>query len=366
MRVEILALIMLILSSSATLVSAQDSSINILIRDQPGFFVVNTLTEDKQPLGISDWLQTFEAHDLAISPNGTKLAFISVTLEPSSAYYSRVNILDLNTGDIQIVPTQSLSEEAIEPVWSPDGRYVAYLIGGGGLPGTAMGIFDTQTGADQRYPFGGENLRWSPDGQYLLAGVRSYIDEEIGWKNNIWVFDINDSDIFGITGDDLNVLHAEWLPDSSGIIGVCGISDEINAFCQVAIWERPAQEAIILHQFNPGEYIDDFQLIGDRIVFEYLFDKPAAVMDLTTGQITPLEAVGRSQFLDVLTPEQVAILTNPPFLSQLSTCDATIPAADVPALISAIASANNEGKRQSLQITECRASDQRMVYPYGD
>ena len=323
MKVLIVALIISILVSSVGLISAQDTNINILIRDRPDYFVFNTLTGIKQRLGISDWLQTTDAREMALSPDGSKLAFVAVTVEPNSAYYSRVNILDLNTGNMQSVPPQRFYEEAIEPVWSPDGRYVAYLIGGGGLPGTSVGIFDTQMSTVQSYPFGGENLRWSPNGQHLLVGMQSYIDEDTGVVNNILMFDKNGNNPFTITSDNLNILRAEWLPDSSGIIGVCAISDEIDAFCQVAIGEVPAREAIILHQFSPGDYIRRFELIGTRIVFEYYLNKPPSILDLTTGQITPLETVGLSQFLDVLTEAQIAMLDNPPFLSLTP---ATLPA----------------------------------------
>ena len=336
MKVLIVALIISILVSSVNLISAQDTNINILTREQSDFLVINPSTGIKQRLGISDWLQTFEAEQLALSPDGGKLAFVAVTVEPSSLFYSRVNILDLNTGNMQSVPPQQFYEEAIGPVWSPDGRYVAYLIGGGGLPGTSVGIFDTQTGTDQRYfeefmrrndgsifVIGSfQNLRWSPDGQHFLVGMQA--DQDPGVANIIAMFDTEGRNPFSITSASLKMLRAEWLPDSSGIIGVCGISDEIVAFCQVAIGEVPASEAIILHQFSPGDRIRRFELVGNRIVFEYIGSKTASILDLTTGQITALETVGQSLVLDVLTETQVAILDNPPFLSLLGG-DAALP-----------------------------------------
>ena len=307
-----------------SLASAQESANALLVRTGLDVFVIDPLTGSTRPLGMSDWLHSFRTVELVLSPDSSQLAVIQLVGEPSAGIYSRrLNIVDLFTGQLQTVPVAYDMEDTIEPTWSPDGRYVAYLIGSSGLPGTSVGIFDTQTGTVQRYPFGGENLRWSPNGQHLLVGMQSYIDEDTGVINNILMFDKNGNNPFIITSDNLNILRAEWLPDSSGIIGVCAISDEIDAFCQVAIGEVPAREAIILHQFSPGDYIRRFELIGTRIVFEYYLNKPPSILDLTTGQITPLETVGLSQFLDVLTEAQIAMLDNPPFLSLTP---ATLPA----------------------------------------
>ena len=104
-------------------------------------------------------------HEPAFSPDSTRIAFRS----------------ERNGGGVFIVPAQGgevrrLAEHGRNPRFSPDGNLVAYWVGSGGgdlLPPSAGKIFLVPAAGGTPRPFQSEfpsavNPVWSPDGKYIL------------------------------------------------------------------------------------------------------------------------------------------------------------------------------------------------------
>jgi len=97
------------------------------------------------------------------SPDGTKLVFASLNLENVPKQGQHVSIVDLETGQVQVVPG---SEGLISPRWSPDGKHLVALT----LDGRQPVIYDFETGrwtiVDAKV-FGFP--KWSKDSRYVYG-----------------------------------------------------------------------------------------------------------------------------------------------------------------------------------------------------
>jgi Tol biopolymer transport system component len=118
---------------------------------------------------------------VAISPNGSKLAFIAQKLAGAASHLS---LLDIKSGQISGV---SGSENASEIAWSPDGLHIAF---GRQLPNRKTGLLQplralysltVETGAISKLT-DGVSPSWSPSGEWIAfygAPVGHY-DPKIG------------------------------------------------------------------------------------------------------------------------------------------------------------------------------------------
>jgi serine/threonine protein kinase len=80
-------------------------------------------------------------------------------------------LVDLETGQVEDVPG---TERLRDPVWSPDGRYLAAC-----CPGPALALFSTETETwtayDEAQPL--QVLSWTPDSQFLyFSGPQNHLD----------------------------------------------------------------------------------------------------------------------------------------------------------------------------------------------
>jgi dipeptidyl aminopeptidase/acylaminoacyl peptidase len=110
---------------------------------------------------------------VALSPDGSRLAYVIVSNEAPGRPIPQVSILELGSGKAVRVGTEK--ESSSQPEWSPDGRWLAYLGGPDGRQGLSVVRAD---GSDARFlapmewtnsPLQnpGRRLAWSPDGKRI-------------------------------------------------------------------------------------------------------------------------------------------------------------------------------------------------------
>lgn len=175
---------------------APDGSGIIFISDRLG-------TKDIWTLQLNDGIPAGEAEILKTNL-GERTYLMGIT-DNESVYYSNLSVredvfitkLDFISGEILSEPTKISStnvERNNKPVWSPDGRYIAYV----NWPSyfdNVLGykyefiIYDTETGSDRSlatdlYGSGGNywlQPRWTPDGKSLLVHGRTGEDKLQGF-----------------------------------------------------------------------------------------------------------------------------------------------------------------------------------------
>jgi Tol biopolymer transport system component len=114
---------------------------------------------------------------IRLSPDGRRLA---VTLNEESGAGSDIWIIDLGTGSRTRL---TFDERATEPVWSPDGRRIAYARAGEGSPLSQIVVRDATGGGGPQVllanEMNNEPWDWSPDGKYLLFNRSSALDIDL-------------------------------------------------------------------------------------------------------------------------------------------------------------------------------------------
>ncbi|MGE0046283.1 MAG: prolyl oligopeptidase family serine peptidase [Hyphomonadaceae bacterium] len=116
------------------------------------------------------------AADPQISPDGRRVAYVRVSGDIRSDRFRRSIWLVDDTGQNNRPIAQGAGAYA-SPVWSPDGRAIAYLANEQSGAELRVLYLDTmQSGVLARLPSGAANLTWSPDGRTLA--FQMFVREE--------------------------------------------------------------------------------------------------------------------------------------------------------------------------------------------
>lgn len=236
--------------------------------------------------------------ELIKSNLGERTHLIGIT-DDNALYYDNMNMrsdvliarLDFNSGKIlsETNRISSIEEDRnIKPIWSPDGRYVAYMV----VPSyrdNVLGykydfiIYDNQTQSSRKldadlYGTGRSywsQPRWSPDGKYLLVQGRTDKDKLQGF----FLVDIN-------TGERISILVKEREPKSTA--QPIGIFPLLSGDGKDIFYLTSDRKAIVSRNITTKQerkvYAGEDQILqfslspdGSQIVFGYFCCKPNAL-----------------------------------------------------------------------------------------
>jgi len=122
---------------------------------------------------VTDMLKIKQLSGLTISPDGSKCAFVVNNIEPDGDAKWEFKYFN----QIYLVPTDGSSapkalttkEAASQPVWSPDGKQLAFVRAVDNKPQIFLLSFDGGEPMQlTKFKYGASSPKWSPDGKQIL------------------------------------------------------------------------------------------------------------------------------------------------------------------------------------------------------
>ncbi len=146
------------------------------------------------------------------APDGSRITFVSASGDLAG--------VDPDTGSFEVLtPNLTLSGVgslgAPQPVWSPDGRFVAYTTDRDGAPD--IYLWSAEDGSDRRLTrlsARANGLAWSPDGKWI-----AFAGDRFG-NMDIWKVSVPGGEAHRLTHDALYEGYPSWAPDGGALFYV--------------------------------------------------------------------------------------------------------------------------------------------------
>ena len=146
------------------------------------------------------------------APDGSLITFVSAAgdlagVDPEDRSFR------ILTRDLTLSGVGSLG--APQPVWSPDGRFVAYTSDRDGAPD--IWLWSAEEGTDRRLTrlaARANGLAWSPDGAWI-----AFAGDRFG-NMDIWKVSVPGGEVHRLTSDPLYEGYPSWAPDSGALFYV--------------------------------------------------------------------------------------------------------------------------------------------------
>ena len=125
--------------------------------------------------------------------------------------------------DIEIEPLYQCETSAMQPLFSPDGKKVAFLENRGPIRVIDLDSKEVVTALDGQYNYsysdGDITFSWSPDSQWLLT---SYMGP-LGWNNmDVAIVKADGSEVIDLTESGYNDYQPKWALDGKGVVYATG------------------------------------------------------------------------------------------------------------------------------------------------
>ncbi|MBW4438546.1 MAG: S9 family peptidase [Pleurocapsa minor GSE-CHR-MK-17-07R] len=236
--------------------------------------------------------------DIALSPNGTKLAYtVKQPLAQTNNYSTHVYVRDLATDSVERLTTGLSSASAL--AWSRDSARLAYAYAEGGA--SSIRVWDAASGQTSTYAIEGESmggLDWSADGTKLV-GVRwtpmrhpedrsaapgmpaptirvvrrlRYKQDGSGWVHDrfqqIWVLTLNTGELTQVTHSEMDYGYPKWSQHGERLAFV-GTAREQNTplgYGQIFVCDFPEGTPYLLLEGWQGTAVSPVWGANDRYI----------------------------------------------------------------------------------------------------
>ncbi|HEV2297320.1 MAG TPA: S9 family peptidase [Candidatus Acidoferrales bacterium] len=266
------------------------------------FFAATLVHAQQDRLQSSDLSRFQSVGEVAISPDGKKIAYAVNNFDRPGRPYPQLWVLDIASGKSERLGDES--EVTSDAFWSPDGRWIAYSGEAGGKSGLVIAhadgsektfLAETQ-GTNSPLPGQGSDVAWSPDGKQIafisatpgpetaeassdpMVFTRYLWRPTAGegtkpWNDNrrlhIFVVDIASKRVRQLTDGDYYEHSIDWSPDGSTILFCSDRSPYADQFFHYNIFAlNPASGAIRqLTTLESTQYGPVWSPDGKRIAF---------------------------------------------------------------------------------------------------
>ena len=202
-------------------VSPEGNEIAIVIRGD--IYVTNT--KYKTTKRITD--TPHQEREVSFSPDGKSLVFDSDVDGLWQLFIAKIKNPDEKefayATDIEIEPLYKCETSAMQPVFSPDGKKVAFLENRGAIKVIDVATKKVTTALDAKYNYsyadGDIDFSWSPDSKWLLT---SYMGP-MGWNNmDIAIAKADGSEVVDLTESGFNDSQPHWALDGKAVVYATG------------------------------------------------------------------------------------------------------------------------------------------------